>query len=107
MSVFGMQDNQHSAVALSFADKFGNAVPDAIDAGSLTTTSSDPASLTASVGADGVSLLCTADGPLDANVVVTAACTVGGVAFDGSETFEIGASAPTQMELTPSAPVAN
>jgi hypothetical protein len=106
-NVFGIEDNQHSVVTLSFEDAAGNPVPDAIDAGSLTATSSDPASLVATVGADGVSLLCTAEGPLDAAVVVTATCAVNGVSFSGTETFDVGASAPTALKLTPSAPVAN
>jgi len=106
-NVFGMQDNQNSNVTLSVADAAGNDTGVAIDAGSLTVTSSDPAAITCTVGADGVSFDAKADGPLDAAVVVTASATVAGAPFSGTETFDVGASAPTQLVLTPGAPVAN
>lgn len=107
MSIFGLEDNQNSTVAISFEDEFGNVVPNAIDAGSLTVTSSDPASVSVTIAPDQNSFDCTAEGPLDADVVVSVACTVNGAAFSGSVTFAVGASAPTQLVLTPAAPVAN
>jgi hypothetical protein len=106
-NVFGVEDNQHSTVAISFVDAAGNPVPDAIDAASLTATVSDPASLTAVPSVDQTSVLVTAEGPLDAAVVLTVSCTVGGVAFSGTETFDVGASAPTALTLTPGADVNN
>ena len=42
-----------------------------------------------------------------AAVVLTVSCTVGGVAFSGTETFDVGASAPTALTLTPGADVNN
>lgn len=104
---FRLPDNDNSTVALSFEDSAGNVVPNAIDAGSLTATSSDPASIAVTPSADQNSVLAEANGPLDTAVVVTVACTVNGVPFSGTETFDVGASAPTQLVLTPSAPVAN
>lgn len=102
---FGLPDNDNSTITLSFEDEAGNPVPDAIDAGSLTATSSDPASVTVTIVGD--TIVATADGPLDDAVVVTATCTVNGASFSGTETFDVGASAPTQLLLTPGAPVAN
>jgi hypothetical protein len=107
MSTFGLEDNQNSDIAISFEDSAGNPVTDAIDAGSLSATSSDPASVAVTVDAGGASVLATADGALDAAVVVTVSCTVGGAAFSGTCTFDVGASAPTALTLTPGAPVAN
>ena len=104
---FGLPDNDNSTVTISFTDAAGNVVPNAIDAGSLTVTSSDPAALTVTIAADQNSFDAKADGPLDAAVVVTAACTVAGAAFSGTETFNIGAGAPTALVLTPGAPVGN
>ena len=106
-NTFGLQDNQNSTIAISFADSAGNPVPDAIDAASLTATSSDPTSVTVTPSADQTSVLATADGPLDAAVVVTVACTVASAPFSGTVTFDIGASAPTQLLLTPGAPAQN
>ena len=104
---FGIADNQHSVVAITFADAAGNPVPDPIDAGSLAATSSDEAALAVSTDETGPSVTCTAEGPLDAAVVVTVSCTCAGVAFTGTQTFDVGASAPTQLVLTPGAPVDN
>jgi hypothetical protein len=105
---FGLEDNQNSSVTLGFADAANNPVAGVtIDAGSLTVTSSDPASVTVTVNPDGISFTAKADGPLDAAVVVTASVTVGGAAYSGTETFNVGASSPTQLILTPGAPVAN
>ena len=104
---FGLPDNDNSTVAITFEDAAGNVVPNAIDAGSLTATSSDPASVTATPSADQNSVDCKADGPVDAAVVVTIACTVAGAPFSGTVTFDVGAAAPTQLVLTPGAPVAN
>jgi hypothetical protein len=103
---FGMGDNQNSNVTLAVADAQGNPTGSVIDPGSLTVTSSDPA-ITVAVGADGVSFDAKATGPLNAAVVVTATATVGGVSYSGTETFDVGASAPSQLILTPGAPVAN
>jgi hypothetical protein len=103
-----MQDNQHSDVLFVFEDEFNNpTTAPAIDPGSLTATSSDPAALTVTPNADNSGVTATADGPLDAAVVVTVAFTVAGVAWTGTETFDVGASAPTQLVLSPEAPVAN
>ena len=104
---FGLQDNQNSNVTLAIADSAGNPTGSVIDPGSLAVTSSDPAALSIVLGTDGVSFDAKADGPLDSAVVVGATCTVNGVAFSGSETFDIGASAPTQLVLTPNVPTAN
>ena len=104
---FGLQDNQNSNVLVTLTDQAGNAAAGAIDAGSLAATSSDPAAIAITIGADGASFDAKAEGPLDAAVVVTATCTVGGVAFTGTETFDVGASAPTRLVLSPSTPVAN
>jgi hypothetical protein len=104
---FGLPDNDNSTIEITFEDAAGNVVPNAIDAGSLTATSSDPASVTVTPAPDQNSVLATADGPLDAAVVVTIACTVSGEAFSGTVTFDVGAGAPTQLILTPEAPVAN
>ena len=104
---FGLPDNDNSTVTISFTDEAGNVVPNAIDAGSLTVTASDPAAIAITIAADQNSFDASAEGPLDAAVVVTAACTVSGAAFSGTETFDVGASAPTAMVLTPGAPVAN
>jgi hypothetical protein len=104
---FGLPDNDNSNVTLSVADEAGNPTGSVIDPGSLTVTSSDPASVTVTVNADGVSFDAKADGPLDAAVVVTASVTVGGAPFSGTETFDVAASAPTQLILTPGAPTAN
>lgn len=108
MSVFGIQDNQNSTVEFVFEDAANNVVTGVVvDPGSITVTSSDPASLAVAVGADGNSIVATADGALDAAVVVSVSLTVNGAAFTGSETFDVGASAPTQLTLAPEAPVAN
>jgi hypothetical protein len=105
---FGLQDNQSSDVLFVFEDEFGNpATSPTVDAGSLTVTSSDPASLTATPNADNSGITVTANGPLDAAVVVTAKFTVGGTPWSGTETFDVGASAPTQLKLTPQAPTTN
>ena len=104
---FGLPDNDNSNVTLAVADAAGNPTGDVIDAGSLTVTSSDPAAVTVTVGADGVSFDAKADGPLDAAVVVTASVTVAAAPYSGTETFDVGASAPTQLILTPGAPAAN
>ena len=104
---FGIGDNQNSTIAVSFADTVGNPVTETVDPGTLAATSSDPASLAVSISADGGSIVATADGALDNAVVVSATCAISGVAYDGSETFNVGASAPTQMILTPSTPVDN
>lgn len=105
---FGLEDNQNSDVLFVFEDEFGNVTASpTIDAGSLTATSSDPASLTATPNADNSGVTVTADGPLDADVTVDVAFTVGGVAWTGSETFAVGAGAPTQLTLSPQTPTDN
>ena len=106
-NTFGLPDNDNSNVTLAVADEAGNPTGSVIDAGSLAVTSSDPASVTVTINADGVSFDAKADGPLDAAVVVTATVTVDGAPYSGTETFNVGASAPTQLILTPGAPVAN
>lgn len=105
---FGLEDNQNSDVLFVFEDEFNNpTTAPTIDAGSLTATSSDPAALTATPNADNSGVTVTADGPLDADVTVDVAFTVGGVAWTGSETFNVGASAPTQLTLSPQTPTDN
>jgi hypothetical protein len=105
---FGIQDNQTSIVELVFEDVDGNPVSGVvIDAGSITVTSSDPAALAATVGADGQSVVATADGALDSDVVVSVTLTVDGAPYSGSETFAVGASAPTQLVLVPGTPTTN
>ena len=105
---FGIEDNQHSDVLFVFEDVAGNptAAP-AIDAGSVVVTSSNPASVTVTPNADLSGVTATAAGALDAAVVVDVSFTVGGIAWTGSETFDVGASAPTQLTLAPQTPVAN
>ena len=107
MSIFGLEDNQNSTVAIGFQDAAGNPVPDAIDAGTLTATLTDGSELTAVVSADQTSVLVTALGPLTADDTLTVSCTVGGAPFSGTEDFSVGASAPTSLTLTPGAPVTN
>jgi len=103
---FGLPDNDNSNVTLAVADEAGNPTGSVIDPGSLTVTSSDP-SITVTVGADGVSFDAKATGALATAVVVTASATVAGAAYSGTETFNVDASAPTQLILTPGAAVAN
>lgn len=105
---FGINDNQNSDVLFVFEDEAGNVTSaPTIDPGSITVTSSDPASLEVSVNADNSGVTATADGALDAAVTVEVAFTVGGVAWTGSETFDVGASAPTQLLLSPQTPADN
>lgn len=105
---FGLEDNQNSDVLFVFEDEFGNPTTSpTIDAGSLTATSSDEAALTATPNADNSGVTVTAEGPLDADVKVDVAFTVDGVAWTGSETFAVGASAPTQLVLSPQTPEGN
>ena len=106
-NTFGLVDNQHVTVTIGFDDAAGQPVAATIDAGSLVVTSSDPASLAVEIGADGASFTCTAEGPLDAAVDVSVACTVNGAAFTGSITFDVGAGAPTSLVLTPGTPADN
>lgn len=105
---FGIEDNQNSDVLFVFEDEFGNpTTAPTIDEGSLTATSSDPAALTATPNADNSGVTVTADGALDAAVTVSVAFTVGGTPWTGSEVFDVGASAPTQLVLAPQAPQTN
>ena len=104
---FGIEDNQHSVVAITFADAAGNPVAATIDAGSLSVTSSDPASLAATPDEAASSFTCTAAGALDVDVTVDVTCSVNGTAFNGAITFAVGASAPTSLVLTPATPVDN
>jgi len=105
---FGLADNQNSDVIFVFEDAANNpTTAPTIDAGSLTVTSSDPAAITCTPAADQSGFVATADGPLDAAVTVTVDFTVAGVAWTGSEVFDVGASAPTQLILSPQAPTQN
>jgi hypothetical protein len=105
---FGLQDNQNSDVLFVFEDIDNNptAAP-TIDAGSITVTSSDPAAVAVTVNADNSGVTATGAGALDAAVTVSVAFTVAGAAWSGSEVFNVGASAPTQLILSPEAPVNN
>jgi hypothetical protein len=105
---FGIADNQHSDVLFVFEDEFNNpTTAPAIDSGSITVTSSDPASIAVSVNPDNSGITATAAGALDAAVTVSVAFTVSGTAWSGSEVFDVGASAPTQLVLSPQTPVNN
>lgn len=105
---FGIEDNQTSDVLFVFEDEFNNpTTAPTIDAGSLTATSSDTAALQVTPNVDLSGVTATAAGALDNDVVVEVAFTVGGVAWTGSETFEVGASAPTQLVLSPQTPTEN
>ena len=105
---FGLADNQHSDVLFVFEDVDNNptAAP-AIDAGSITVTSSDPSAVAVSVNADNSGVTATGSGALDAAVTVDVAFTVAGAAWSGSEVFNVGASAPTQLVLSPQTPATN
>lgn len=99
---FGIEDNQNSDVLFVFEDAAGNvAVAPTIDAGSITATSSDTTALNVTVNSDSSGVTATAEGALDNQVVVQVAFTVAGVPWSGSETFNVGASAPTQLTLSP------
>jgi hypothetical protein len=105
---FGLEDNQHSDVLFVFEDIDNNpTTAPAIDAGSITVTSSDPASVAVSVNADNSGITATGTGALDAAVTVSVTFTVVGATWSGSEVFDVGASAPTQLVLSPEAPVNN
>jgi len=102
---FGVQDNQTDDVLFVFKDVDGNpTTAPTIDAGSLTATSSDPASLTVAPNADNSGVTVTADGELDADVTIDVAFTVDGVDWTGSCQFAVGASAATQLTLSPQTP---
>ena len=105
---FGIQDNQDSNVLFVFEDIDNNptAAP-AIDAGSITVTSSDPAAIAVTVNADNSGVMATGSGALDAAVTVSVTFTVAGAVWSGSEVFNVGASAPTQLTLSPQTPVTN
>ena len=105
---FGITDNQHSDVLFQFTDAAGNpALAPTIDPGSVIATASDPAALFVIPNADLSGVTVTAEGPLDAAVTVDVSFTVAGVTWSGSETFDVGASAPTALLLVPQAPVDN
>ena len=105
---FGLEDNQNSDVLFEFLDVDNNpTTAPTIDAGSLTATSSDPVSVTATPNADNSGVTVTADGPLDAAVTVSVTFTVNGAPWAGSEVFDVGASAPTQLVLSPQTPGTN
>ena len=103
---FGLEDNQNVVVTVGFADAAGNAVPDAIDAGTLSAVFADGTEVTASVNADNT-ITVTALGPLTKSDVLSVSCTVGGVAFTGTADFTIGASAPTGLTLSEGTPATN
>ena len=102
---FGIEDNETSDVLFVFEDIAGNVTTaPTIDAGSITATSSDTTSLNVTVNSDNSGVTATAAGALDAAVVVRVEFTVAGVPWGGSETFNVGASAPTQLTLSPQTP---
>src|ERR1035438_2974855 len=102
---FGIGDNQASDVLFAFKDKVGNtAAAPTIDAGSITATSSDPASLTVVANADLSGVTANAVGALDNDVTVDVTFTVAGVLWSGSEQFNVGAGAPTTLTLSPQTP---
>ncbi len=102
---FGIEDNQESDVLFVFEDEFGNVTeaPE-IDSGSITATSSDTTAITVTVNSDESGITATADGAVDSAVTVSVAFTVDGTPWAGSEVFNVGASAPTQLVLAPQTP---
>lgn len=100
---FGLEDNQEVVITIGFEDVAGNAVPDAIDAGSLTAVFADGTEVSATVNADNT-ITVTALGPLTSDDVLTVSCTVNGTPFTGTAAFTIGTSVPTGLTLTEGTP---
>ena len=103
---FGLEDNQNVVITVGFDDAAGNAVPDAIDAGSLSAVFADGSEVSAVVNADNT-ITVTALGPLTSDDVLTVTCTVNGTPFTGTAAFTIGTSVPTGLTLTEGTPETN
>jgi hypothetical protein len=104
-----LQDNQNVTVAIGFSDKAGNPVTGTtLDAGSVTATFPETSNLTAVVSADQTSVLVTSEGPLVVGDVLTVTGSLNGAPLTaGTLPFDVTASAPASITLTPGTPVAN
>jgi hypothetical protein len=106
MSDFILQDDQNVTLAISPVDAAGNPAG-AFDAGSVTATFPETSNLTAVVSADQTSVLVTALGPLTTDDVLTIAGDVNGQSVSVAFPFDVDASAPTAINVTPGTPETN
>jgi hypothetical protein len=109
MADFLLADNQNVDVAIVLFDKVGNTVTGtALDAGSVVAAFADSTEVTATVSADQTSVNVRAIGPLTTGDTLTVSGSFNGVALTpGTLAFDVGASAPTSISLTPGTPVDN
>jgi hypothetical protein len=108
MTDFLLQDNQNVTLAIAPGpDAVGNPTTAPFDPGSVTAVFPETSNLTAVVSEDQTSILVTSEGPLVVDDVLTITGSVGGVVITDQFPFDVDASAPTAIVVTPGVPQVN
>src|SRR5487761_2464356 len=107
MADFVLKNNENVTVAVGAVDALGTPVTVTFDTGTVTATVTSGA-VVATVSADELSVNVKAVGPLVTGDILTVNGSVNGVALTAATLgFDVTASAPVGITLTPGTPVLN